>query len=90
MKEMEEKQEAPKRQIYTIDDTEYYFDSFSQEAKDLINSLGIIDNEIEHNKIQNDIFIVSRAVYSDKLKNLLDTFEKVPSQEENTQGSTDE
>ena len=78
------------RKIYTIDNTAYYYDSFNDEAINVIESLSIIDGEINHNEIQNEIFKVSRGVYSEKLRELLDTFEKVTEDNEDTEEPTKE
>ena len=65
------------RETYNIGGVEYYTDSISEDGRRLIESIRITDRKIEDKKTDIELFEISRNVFVNDLKKILDTFEKV-------------
>ncbi|WP_031596670.1 DUF6447 family protein [Ferrovum myxofaciens] len=59
----------------TIDNTEYEFDSLSDEAKAQLSSLQFVGTEMERLKAQIAVFQTARMAYSRALKEALPTIQ---------------
>ncbi len=76
------------RETYNIGGVEYYTDSISENGVRLIESIRITDKKIEDKKLDIELYEISRNVFVNDLKNILDTFEKVEETEESEKDET--
>lgn len=82
---MEKEQE---RQIFTLNDQNFYTDSVSEDGIKLINSISTIQAEIqEYSKeiqkaqLRTEIAVVAKDAIIGKLESIVDTFEEAPKTE---------
>ena len=72
---MEEKNLVPSKSKVKIDGNEYFFDSLTEEAKQLVNGLKAADTQIRMHEDTLKLLIISRTKLIEDLRKILEDIE---------------